>query len=77
MRKLCDGPIAGFSAGALVFRIQGRAFQVYVAQILITEFAIAVLAAASLVYDAPFLLDWHNASAVFTDPVRAHLGFSH
>ena len=24
--------------------------------------------------DAPFLLDWHNASAVFNDPVRAHIG---
>ncbi len=22
----------------------------------------------------PFLLDWHNASAVFADPVRAHVG---
>ena len=74
MRKLCDGPIKNFSAGALVFRIQGRALQVYVAQIMITEFAIAVLAAASLLCDAPFLLDWHNASAIFTDPVRAHLG---
>jgi len=74
LRKLCDGPIAGFSAGALVFRIQGRAFQVYLAQIFITEIAIALLAAASLIYDAPFLLDWHNASAVFNDPVRAHLG---
>ena len=74
LRKLCDGPIAGFSAGALVFRIQGRAFQVYLAQIFITEIAIALLAAASLLYDAPFLLDWHNASAVFNDPVRAHLG---
>ncbi len=74
LRKLCDGPISALSASALVFRIQGRALQVYVAQILITEFAIAMLAAASLLFDAPFLLDWHNASAVFTDPVRAHLG---
>jgi hypothetical protein len=24
--------------------------------------------------DAPSLLDWHNASAVFNDPVRAHIG---
>jgi hypothetical protein len=26
------------------------------------------------VLDAPFLLDWHNASAVFNDPVKAHIG---
>ena len=38
------------------------------------RFAIALLAAASILFDAPFLLDWHNASAVFTDPVRAHVG---
>jgi len=74
LRKLCDGPGAGFSAGALIFRLQGRAFHVYLAQIFITEVAIALLAAASVLFDAPFLLDWHNASAVFNDPVRAHLG---
>lgn len=74
LRKLCDGPVRGLSAGALVFRIEGRAFQVYIAQILITEIAIALLAAASIFYDAPFLLDWHNAAAVFNDPVRAHIG---
>ncbi|MGO9673766.1 MAG: OpgC family protein [Methylocella sp.] len=74
LRKLCDGPIAALSASALVFRIEGRALSVYVAQTVITEIAIALLAAASLLYDAPFLLDWHNASAVFNDPVRAHVG---
>ena len=27
-----------------------------------------------LFLDAPYLLDWHNASAVFNDPVKAHIG---
>ncbi len=74
LRKLVDGPVASFTPGALVFRLEGRALNVYVAQTVITEIAIALLAAASLIYDAPFMTDWHNASAVFNDPVRAHVG---
>ncbi|WP_374307483.1 OpgC family protein [Methylocella sp.] len=74
LRKLADGPVAPLSAPALAFRLEGRAFAVYVAQTLITEVAIAMLAAASIVYDAPFMLDWHNASAVFNQPVEAHIG---
>ncbi|VFU10726.1 OpgC family protein [Methylocella tundrae] len=74
MRKLIDGPVASLSAGALVFRLESRALHVYVAQTVITEIAIALLAASALLFDAPFLLDWHNASAVFNDPVRAHVG---
>ena len=57
-----------------MFRLGGRALTVYFAQTVITGLAIALLAAASLLLDAPFLLDWHNASAVFNDPVRAHIG---
>ncbi len=74
LRKLVEGPARALPAGALLLRIEGRAFSIYVAQTVITEMAIALLAAASLAFDAPFLLDWHNASAVFTDPVRAHVG---
>ncbi len=29
---------------------------------------------SSILLDAPFLLDWHNASAVFNDPARAQIG---
>ena len=58
----------------LVFKLGGRAMQVYFAQLVITEMAVALLAGAALYYDAAFLLDWHNASAVFNDPVRAHVG---
>lgn len=58
----------------LIKKLSGRALQVYFAQLIITEMAVALLAAASLYYDAAFLLDWHNASAVFNDPARAHVG---
>jgi hypothetical protein len=74
MRKLIDGPADALPAKWLVLRLESRAFQIYIAQLVVTEFAIAMLAAAALYLDAPFLLDWHNASAIFNDPVEAHLG---
>ncbi len=74
MRKLIDGPARSHSGTWLMFRLGGRALTVYFAQTVITGLAIALLAGASLLLDAPFLLDWHNASAVFNDPIRAHIG---
>ncbi|MGB8278721.1 MAG: OpgC domain-containing protein [Methylovirgula sp.] len=58
----------------LVVRLAARAVQVYCAQLVITEMAVALLAGASIYFDAAFLLDWHNASAIFHDPVEAHIG---
>jgi hypothetical protein len=74
LRKLVEGPARAGSAGSLVLRLESRAVTVYAAQTVITEIAIALLAAGAIFLDAPFLLDWHNASAVFNDPVRAHVG---
>lgn len=74
MRKLVESSLRTTSLKWLVMRLESRALGVYIAQTVITEIAIAILAAASLLLDAPFLLDWHNASAVFNDPVRAHVG---
>lgn len=74
MRKLVDGTGKAVSTKWLVMRLQSRAIHVYSAQIVITEIALAILAAAALFLDAPFLLDWHNASAAFHDPVRTHIG---
>lgn len=74
LRKLVDGPAYATSAKWVILRLESRAFAVYVAQTVLTELAIALLAAASLLLSAPFLLDWHNASAVFNDPVRAQIG---
>jgi hypothetical protein len=39
----------------LVFRLEARAFHVYVAQVFVTEMAIALLAAAAFLLDAPYL----------------------
>lgn len=78
--------LAGFSARALagrrdsssmhnmMLRVGGRGVQLYAAQILITMVAIAMIAAAALVWQNPLLLEWHNAAAVFQDPVPTHVG---
>ena len=58
----------------LVLRLTGRAVTLYAAQILITMLAIAIIAGFALYLDNPLLLEWHNAAAVFQEPVRAHLG---
>ncbi len=74
LRILVDGAARALPAQWLVFRLEARAFNVYVAQMVVTELAIALIAASAFFLDAPYLLDWHNASAVFNDPVKAHIG---
>ncbi len=74
MRLSIENPKKPMSNSAVVFRLWGRAFTIYVAQTFITEIAIFILAAASVALDAPFLLDWHNVGAVFHQPVEAHIG---
>jgi hypothetical protein len=58
----------------VVLRLSGRAMTLYAAQIMITMVAIGLLAAAAILRDNPLLLEWHNASAVFHDPVPTHIG---
>ncbi len=38
--------------------------------------AIAMLALTSIEFDNPLLLEWHNAAAVFNDPVPTHIGLA-
>ena len=60
----------------LVLRLGGRALTLYAAQILITMIAIAMLAGVALWRANPLLLEWHNAAAVFYDPVPTHVGLA-
>src|SRR5262245_5307779 len=60
----------------LLLRLSGRALTLYAAQIMITMVAIGMLAAAALGLDNPLLLEWHNAAAVFHDPVPTHVGLA-
>src|SRR5262245_33382303 len=64
------------STGYLVLRLGGRAVELYAAQILITMIAIAMLATAATIADNPLLLEWHNAAAVFYDPILTHIGLA-
>jgi hypothetical protein len=60
----------------LVLRLGGRALTLYAAQILITMIAIAMLAGAAVLSENPLLLEWHNAAAVFQDPIPTHVGLA-
>lgn len=74
MRLMIENPKNPPTARTVIYRLWGRAFTLYIAQTFITELAIFILAASSIWLDAPFLLDWHNAGAVFHEPVEAHVG---
>ncbi len=61
-------------ASQLVFRLYGRALTLYAAHMTIVMLAIAMLAISARLLDNPLLLEWHNAAAVFFDPVNTHIG---
>jgi hypothetical protein len=71
---LAGGSDAPKSTPRLLFRLGGRAFQIYAAQILISSIAIAILASAAFLLENPLILEWHNAAAVFLDPALTHIG---
>jgi len=60
----------------LVLRFGGRAMTLYAAQIMITMIALAMLAGTAILRDNPLLLEWHNAAAVFYDPIPTHVGLA-
>ncbi len=74
LRYAAQGRQAPVPADQLVMRLAGRAFTIYAAHLLIVLIAIAMLATASRLLNNPLLLEWHNAAAVFFDPVDTHIG---
>lgn len=58
----------------MILRVGARGVTLYAAQIVITMLALALLAAVALTFEHPLLLEWHNAAAVFQDPIRTHVG---
>lgn len=76
MRYLSESRSENLTDVRLVMRLEARAFTIYCAQILIVMLAIAMLSTAALVLQNPIILNWHNAAAVFTDPVPAHIGIA-
>jgi hypothetical protein len=58
----------------VMYRVGSRIVTLYAAQITIVTIAIGLLAASAVLLDNPLLLEWHNAAAVFYDPIKAHIG---
>jgi hypothetical protein len=76
LRLMADGGSRRMPTRYVVLRLFGRALELYAAQVLITMLAIAMLALTSIELDNPLLLEWHNAAAVFNDPVPTHIGLA-
>lgn len=76
LRLMADGGGRHMPTRDVVLRLFGRALEIYAAQVLITMLAIAMLALTSIELDNPLLLQWHNAAAVFNDPVLTHIGLA-
>ena len=76
MRLMADSGGGTMPTRNVVLRLFGRALELYAAQVLITMLAIAMLALTSIELSNPLLLEWHNAAAVFNDPVPTHIGLA-
>lgn len=76
LRLMADGGGRTMPTRDLMLRLFGRAIELYAAQVLITMLAIAMLALTAIELDNPLLLEWHNAAAVFNDPVPTHIGLA-
>lgn len=74
LRHVVGRPEDPMPTSQLVFRLGGRALTLYAAHMLIVMIAIAMLALTARTLDNPLLLEWHNAAAVFFDPVDTHIG---
>ena len=76
LRLMADGGGRSMPTRNVVLRLFGRALELYAAQVLITMLAIAMLAVTAIELANPLLLEWHNAAAVFNDPVTTHIGLA-
>lgn len=76
LRLMADGGGRQMPTRNVMLRLFGRALELYAAQVLITMLAIAILALGAIQLANPLLLEWHNAAAVFNDPVPTHIGLA-
>jgi hypothetical protein len=75
--SLSVGPANGPTpTGRVLSQLGGRIVKIYAAQLLMSCLAIAMLATAAKVLENPALLEWHNAAAIFYDPINAHIGLA-
>ena len=76
LRYMVGTPSSKMPAWYLALRLWGRAITLYMAQIVITMIALAILAGVALWLNNPLLLEWHNAAAVFNDPGQTLVGLA-
>ena len=76
LRMSMGSPGAPAPTGGVLSRLGGRIVKIYAAQLLMSCIAIAMLAWAAKVLENPALLEWHNAAAIFYDPMNAHIGLA-
>ncbi len=74
MRSLVDRQSRDLTALRLTFRLGSRAVVLYVAQLVITVLAIAIISVTAILADTNLVLQWNNAQAVFDEPAAAHVG---
>ncbi len=76
LRYLADSRTENLTPARLFARLEGRAFTLYTAHILITVLALAILAGAALWFETSLVLDWHNARAFFQETVPTIIGIA-
>lgn len=76
LRLSVGGPDDMRPTGRVLSQLGSRVVKIYAAQLVISCIAIAMLAMAATYFENPLLLEWHNAAAIFYDPVNAHIGLA-
>ncbi|MDB5508554.1 MAG: OpgC protein [Hyphomicrobiales bacterium] len=74
LRYLAESRTEELRGVRLFMRLEGRAFTLYAAQILIASAALAMMAGAALWLDTPLILQWNNAASFFENPVATQIG---
>ncbi len=74
LRYLAESKTEDLVGPRLFYRLEGRAFTLYTAQILIVALALAMMALAALLLDTSLILQWNNAAAFFESPVTTQIG---
>lgn len=59
-----------------LMRLFSRALVIYRTQVVITNIALATLAATAVLRANPLFLEWYNAGPAFYDPTRAFIGLA-
>jgi hypothetical protein len=76
LRLSVGGPEAPRPTGRVLSHLGSRVVKIYAAQLVLSCLAIAIMAKAATYLENPLILEWHNAAAIFYDPVNAHIGLA-